>query len=81
MPWEDKIEGKSEALTLKKKWHLFDGNMPHCTLPYKGTRYDGFDGIHLCCNLMTVSYLQVHAHLLHPALAPQDRQREPDISY
>jgi hypothetical protein len=39
MPWEDKIDGQAEAVVVKDKWHSFDGNMPHCTLPYKGTRY------------------------------------------
>jgi len=23
----------------KHSWELFDGNIPHCTMPYKGTRY------------------------------------------
>ena len=27
------------ALDCKHKWESFDGNMPHATLPYKGTRY------------------------------------------
>ena len=28
------------AVDLKGgKWVTFDGNMPHCTLPFKGTRY------------------------------------------
>ena len=38
-PWEERIAGESEALQVKDKWHAFDGNMPHCTLPYQGTRY------------------------------------------
>ena len=24
---------------LRKTWYEFDGNVPHCTLPYSGTRY------------------------------------------
>jgi hypothetical protein len=39
MPWDDKIRGKAECFPVKNKWELFDGNMPHCTLPYAGTRY------------------------------------------
>ena len=23
----------------KHKWQRFDGNVPHCTMPYTGTRY------------------------------------------
>ena len=26
-------------LDCRHKWQLFDGNVPHCTLPYSGTRY------------------------------------------
>lgn len=27
------------AVDCNRKWILFDGNVPHCTLPYTGTRY------------------------------------------
>ena len=27
------------ALDCRNKWHEFDGNLPHCTLPFTGTRY------------------------------------------
>jgi hypothetical protein len=39
MPWDSKIGGKAECFPVHNKWELFDGNMPHCTLPYAGTRY------------------------------------------
>ena len=39
MPWEDKIEGTPEGFNVRHEWQSFDGNMPHCTLPFTGTRY------------------------------------------
>eukprot|EP01046_Picozoa_sp_COSAG06_P001221 COSAG06_NODE_37_length_30537_cov_73.315658_23_plen_145_part_00 len=27
------------AVDVKHRWTLFNGNVPHCTLPYTGTRY------------------------------------------
>ena len=32
------VQSHGEVAT-RHKWQLFDGNVPHCTLPYSGTRY------------------------------------------
>jgi hypothetical protein len=39
MPWADDIEGTADAFNVRHEWQSFDGNMPHCTLPFTGTRY------------------------------------------
>lgn len=39
-PWEPPISGAPAVLDVAgATWHEFDGNMPHCTLPFTGTRY------------------------------------------
>merc|ERR1712110_1404203 len=32
------VHGKGKV-NIKKRWYRFDGNTPHCTYPFTGTRY------------------------------------------
>ena len=38
LPWHA-VTGDVERVSVRRQWRRFDGNMPHCTLPYSGTRY------------------------------------------
>lgn len=39
VPWEPRVGGVAETLDVRSSFATFDGNMPHCTLPFTGTRY------------------------------------------
>ena len=59
-PWEPPIGGECAVLPVAGgTWRSFDGNMPHCTLPFTGTRY-------------TVIYFTQQSHHL---ISENDRER------
>ena len=49
-------------LDCHDEWVTFDGNIPHCTLPYKGTRYT------------LIYFTQMSYHLLGRAVLIQDHK-------